>query len=544
MAFFSDPTHLYGLAAGALVLVGATVIRLSRNPLKDIRGPAPSSFWLGNQGDILYQNEVGDVDFEWLKEYGGIVKTYGPLGTTRLMVSDPKALQYILQTSGYRYPKRHDARAVLRMIVGHGIGGTNGEQHQRVRKIMSPAFSGPQLQSFLPLFLRYSEALVEKWNEEEITAETGPEPVINVHRWLSRATLDIIGDAGFGFKFDALNNNHNDLRAVYANLFVDSTLYPYPLDIIFRIFWKYIPMNALWYLRYLPRREYYRFRTYLDAIRGYVRSKLATQLDTKGAGKEDLLSALRRANEAEEARSKITDVELFDQVSNIMLAGHDTTASTLTFWLWELAQNPEWQKRVREEVRAVRRKIAARGDSQWSIADYEGLTIMRATLNEAMRLHPIVWILAREAGQDDVIPLATPITTKSGQKVSSVTVRKGQGVDVCIHTYNRNADVWGPDANEWNPDRFIKMDKDSAVPLGLHANLLNFSGGIRGCIGFRFAILEMQAIAATLVEKFEFALPPQVKENAVKRMPTLLMVPMAEGHPGIWMGLKVRVANT
>lgn len=157
---------------------------------------------------------------------------------------------------------------------------------------------------------------------------------------------------------------------------------------------------------------------------------------------------------------------------------------------------------MREEVRAVRRKIAARGDSQWSIADYEGLTIMRATLNEAMRLHPIVWILAREAGQDDVIPLATPITTKSGQKVSSVTVRKGQGVDVCIHTYNRyvtfqagygrthldasilsNTDVWGPDANEWNPDRFIKMDKDSAVPLGLHANLLNF------CMSSYFSIL-------------------------------------------------------
>lgn len=74
-------------------------------------------------------------------------------------------------------------------------------------------------------------------------------------------------------------------------------------------------MDALWYLRYIPRREYYRFRTYLDTIRTYVRAKLSTALDAKGAGKEDLLSALRRANEAEEMRSKITDIELFDQVS-------------------------------------------------------------------------------------------------------------------------------------------------------------------------------------------------------------------------------------
>ena len=56
-------------------------------------------------------------------------------------------------------------------------------------------------------------------------------------------------------------------------------------------------------------------------------------------------------------------------------------------------------------------------------------------------------------------------------------------------------------------------------------------------------LLEMQAIAATLIEKFEFALPPQKEENLIRRRPTLLMVPMAEGHPGIWMGLKVKIAE-
>ena len=125
--------------------------------------------------------------------------------------------------------------------------------------------------------------------------------------------------------------------------------------------------------------------------------------------------------------------------SNIILAGHDTTASSLTFWLWELSRHPEWQTRVRDEVRAVRRKLVDRGEAGFTLTDLEGMSVMHATLKEAMRLHPIVPALERKAAQDDVIPLGNPIITKSGQAISSIPIRKGQEVHINIASYNRYA---------------------------------------------------------------------------------------------------------
>ncbi|VDC07112.1 unnamed protein product [Peniophora sp. CBMAI 1063] len=537
---FPVVSQLYFLVGVTLSLALAAALRRSRRTLKTIRGPERSSFWLGNQGDIRYQEETGDVESPWLHEYGGAWKVHGPLGGEHLMLADPKALQYVLQTSGYRFPKREDARADIRMLFGEGIVWADGDQHQRQRKIMNPAFSVPQLKSFIPLFLRYANKVVQKWKDEEIASAPGGEAMFNVHKWLSRTTLDIIGDAGFGFEFGSLDGKSSELSSVYDNLFIDSTLYPHRWNIVFRSFWKYFPSDALWFLRYLPGREYRRFRHYLDFMRVYGRKMInQTQVDTKGAGK-DIMSVLLRANESEESRLKLSDSEVVDQISVLLLAGHDTTALSLTWWLWELSKHPEWQSRVREEVRAVRRNLTERGDGEFSIGDLEGMSVMHATLKEAVRLNPIVWGLVRVAGQDDVIPLLTPITTTSGQQISTIPIRKGQNIDISIAMYNRNPVVWGEDADIWNPERFMNINKASQTSVGVYANLLTFSAGVRSCIGWRFSVLEMQAIAATLIENFEFNLPPQTEDNLIRRRPSGLMAPMADGHPGIWMGLKVK----
>ncbi|VDC07323.1 unnamed protein product [Peniophora sp. CBMAI 1063] len=542
MALFNiNPYPLGCLAAGALFL-SIVVIRYLRGPsLKNIRGPPRTSFWLGNQADLKYQEEVGDVEFQWLREFGGAWKAHGGLGTDRLMLADAKGLQYVLQTSGYRYPKAAAARGELRAFLGDGIIWVEGEQHRRHRKIMNPAFSVPQLKSFVPLFLGYAEKLVRKWQEEEITPGIGAiEPVINVHSWLSRTTLDVIGDAGLGFQFGSLDNASSELSKAYEGLFIDGMLHPARWYLVFRTITKYIPPDVLWFMRYLPNREARRFRVYLDYIRRFGRTLIAqSQVDTEAAAK-DVMSVLLRANGAEDPKLKLSDLELVDQISDIIIAGHDTTSSSLTYWLWELARYPAWQTRVRDEIRAARRKLTDRGESGFSLADLEGMSVMQMTLKEALRLHPIVGMIEREAGQDDVIPLAHPIKSVSGELISSIPVQKGQLVDICIAAYQRNPEVWGPDANEWNPDRFTTLSKKDLTSVGLYANLLVFSAGVRACIGWRFAVLEMQAIAATLVENFEFALPPQTKENIIRRTPTPGMPPMADGHHGAWMGLKVK----
>ena len=105
-----------------------------------------------------------------------------------------------------------------------------------------------------------------------------------------------------------------------------------------------------------------------------------------------------------------------------------------------------------------------------------------------MRLHPIVWQLSRIAARDDIIPLAFPITTKSGKQISSIPVCKGTHVDMSLCSYSRLVghlcllvvsikwgirvpEVWGEDAGEWNPKRFLHIDKEKQISVGLYANL-------------------------------------------------------------------------
>ncbi|KAI0263455.1 cytochrome P450 [Gloeopeniophorella convolvens] len=519
-----------------LALCGAYIYTRHRNTfLKKLQGPE-SSFLLGNELDIRYQNEVGDVEFKWMQQFGSAWRRRGPLGRDHLMIADPKAAQYILHTSGYHFPKKADQQQNTKMILGEGlVWAPHGEIHQRQRKIMTPAFFAPQLRTFLPLFQDSASKLAQKWKDDVIALDQSGTPVVNVARWLSRVTLDVIGEAGFDYHFGSLDDAKPPLANYYDNLFIDSTLYPSKFDMVFRSLWRFVPAPVLHYVRYLPMREYRRFREYLDFVRVFARD-LIEKSSAKSGGK-DILSILLQANQSEDPKGRLSDQEAIDQISTLLLAGHDTTANSLTWFLWEIAKHPEDQTRVREEIAAVR---ARRNEEQFSAAGLDSMTFTQAALKESMRLHPIVWILPRQAGRDDVVPLAFPITLKSGEQVSSVPIKKGTPIDISIAAYNRNPEIWGPDAGEWNPDRFLNMDKAKQTSVGVFANLLNFSGGIRACIGWRFSVLEMQIIAATLLENFEFSLPPNSEKMRIYRKPTGIMVPMTDGERGAWMGLAIK----
>ncbi|KAI0263473.1 cytochrome P450 [Gloeopeniophorella convolvens] len=473
------------------------------------RRPDAPSFWLGNEAELRYQTEVGDCEFKWLRQYGTAWRRRGALGVDYLMLADPKALQYVLHTSGYQFPKRPDVVKITELLLGKGIVWAHGTTHQRQRKIMTPAFFAPQLRTFLSLFQNSASKLVQKWKDEVIAADPAGQPLVNVTRWLSRTTLDIIGEAGFDFQFGSLDDAKTPLAKQYENLFIDSSLYPARSDIVFKALWRYIPERILDF----------------SII--------------KGDGK-DIMSVLLRANASEDPRSRLTDNEVIDQISTLLLAGHDTTASSLTWYLWEVAKNPESQVRVREEIIAARGR---NGGAEFSAADLDSMTYTQATLKESMRLHPIVYQLAREAGRDDVIPLAFPITTKTGEQISSIPVKKGTPVDISIAAYNRLPEVWGPDVDEWNPERFFTLEKGKQTSVGVFANLLNFSGGLRSCIGWRFSVLEMQLIAVMLLEHFEFSIPPPSEKTRIYRKPSGLMMPMVEGEAGVWMGLIIKALN-
>jgi hypothetical protein len=141
--------------------------------------------------------------------------------------------------------------------------------------------------------------------------------------------------------------------------------------------------------------------------------------------------------------------------STVLVAGHDTTASALTWLLYELSKHPGDQQRIRDEIKTARANAEARGDEDLLTSDFNNMNFTNAVIKvcpplvldiffsssfvsqEGLRLHPIVPLLVREADSDDVIPLSHPIETRSGKIINEIPISKGQGITASICAYNR-----------------------------------------------------------------------------------------------------------
>ncbi|KAG2157942.1 cytochrome P450 [Suillus bovinus] len=516
-----------------------------RYTLKDIQGPPSHSFWLGSEKVHRHAKQVGELEFQWAREYGLTWMVKGCLGEEVLWTADPRALQYVFHTSGYRFSKRTVATETTRLFTGESILTAEAVDHQRHRKIMNPAFGAAQLRTFLPVFRRSAARLSQKWKDMIQLGENSDGCTMNVSETLSRMTLDVIGEVAFDHRFGVLNDNgvDNELVQAFNNLFIDTLLNPSSWDLIFKSTWRFFPGPVLRCLKYLPYKEYRRFSTYLQTAIQTGNTIINEKAASTEKGSKDIISILVQSNHMEDARAQLSEREILSQIATLLVAGHDTTASSLTWLLYELSKHPEDQRRIRDEIKTARLNVEARGDDDLLPSDFNNMDFTNAVIKEGLRLHPIVPTLVREADSDDVIPLSQPIKTRSGKIINEIAISKGQGITASICTYNRLQSIWGEDADEWNPNRFLDNGREKSS-LGVFANLpalrMTFSAGLRACIGWRFAVLEMQAVLVELVENFEYRFPEGVE---IIRLNAGLMAPMVEGkmHEGVQMPLEVSI---
>ncbi|EGN99139.1 hypothetical protein SERLA73DRAFT_181957 [Serpula lacrymans var. lacrymans S7.3] len=371
-----------------------------------------------------------------------------------------------------------------------------GDVHQRQRKILSPAFSAGQLRTFLPIFRHLASRLSQKWKDELEASVSHESAIINIPQMLARMTLDVIGETAFDYQFGALDDQKNELARVFRNLFVDSMLRPPAWDLLFKATWRYIPDPILHYVRHLPTREYSRFKQFLETAFRVGQDLVDQKASSTEKGGKDIMSILVQSSITDDAKKRLNNDEMLSQIATFLLAGHDTTANTLTWTLYELSKRPEDQKKIRDEIVAARKEMEARGDEDFVPSDFDSMLFMNAVIKETLRLHPIVPMLFREAASEDVIPLSQPIETVSGKIINQVPVSKGQVINISICTYNRLQSVWGEDADSWNPNRFLDDNKERQASVGVFANLMTFSAGIRACIGWRFAYVPSLTMAS------------------------------------------------
>ncbi|KAJ6500711.1 cytochrome P450 [Mycena sanguinolenta] len=481
------------LGAYTLYQIFKLVYREFNSPLKYLPGPKSTHLFYGNLRDISNaENSV--LHEQWVREYGSTLKYKGFFGLTRLYTTDHKALNHFL-TNSYIYQKPAPARYNLSRIVGPGILVAEGDVHRQQRKIMNPAFGAPQVRELTGIFIQKSIELRDIWAAQ--TANSGGSSPVDALSWLSKATLDIIGLAGFNYNFNSLaSEEQTELGAAFATTFqagqTINTL---------RVLQTWFP--SLRFLRTNVDRVMENSQAVMRRIGLQLLQESKNEMAESGTFEKgrarDLLSLLVRANTSKDlpASQQLSDEDVLAQVPTFLVAGHETTSTATTWALFALTQNLAAQTRLRNELLAVETE-------EPTMDQLNALPYLDCVVRETLRIHSPVPASMRVATQDDIVPLAQPITDIHGNVHETLKVTKGQTIMIPILALNRDPAIWGPDSMEFVPERW-ESEIFNSIP-GVWGHMLSFLGGPRGCIGYRFSLVEMKALLFTLVRAFEFEL--------------------------------------
>jgi len=284
-----------------------------------------------------------------------------------------------------------------------------------------------------------------------------------------------------------------------------------------------------------------RLRLNKDKVRSVARKLLDSkrqELEDGGPG-GGVMGLLIKASDSQPQGWRLTDEEIVSQFQAIMLAGHENAAKTLTFGLWELAKHRDAQEKLRAEINETLAKVKARGDVDFMPKDFENMPYLVAITKECLRIHPVVVEVVRAPTQDDILPLTKPIVGTSGRVYTELPIPKGTPVTISTAGYNLNQGLWGLDAYEFRPERWFEMNEQAESPVGVYGNLSTFSGGVRGCLGWGLAVIEIQAFLVTLVRRFDISHAdhhPQIRRTRIGVMAPLVL---GEEYKGPQLPLKI-----
>ncbi|KAJ7192531.1 cytochrome P450 [Mycena pura] len=479
--------------AGAYVLYHAVkmVYRELTTPLGALPGPKSTHWFFGNAKELM-DDSLGAQE-RWIKEFGRTMRLRRFLNQSQLYTIDTKAIHHVLLNT-HIFQKSEGQRYGLGRIVGPGILVVEDDEHKQQRKIMNPAFGVPHIRELTSIFLR------DIWATQ--ATQSGGVARIEVLSWLSKATLDVIGLAGFNYDINALGATEgtapDELAAAFEAGFAAETSFS-----LIRFLQMRVPL-----LRRFPSRQDREVAVAQAAMRRIGRRLLAEskrdirENGTFEAGRgRDLLTLLVRANTAKDipTHQQLSDEDVIAQVPTFLVAGHETTSTGVTWALFGLTQNTAAQTRLRQELLGVSTDTP-------TMDELNALPYLDCVVRETMRLYAPVAGTARMAMRDDIVPLSEPFTDANGVAHESVRIPKGQFVMIPILALNRDVAVWGPDAREFVPERWERDPPISNAIPGVWGHMLTFLGGPRSCIGFRFSLVETKALLFTLLRAFEFEL--------------------------------------
>ncbi|KAF8844406.1 cytochrome P450 [Paxillus ammoniavirescens] len=486
------------------------------NPLRKLAGPPVRTLFGNHMSSVLDPFRSPKTHALYVDKYGRNVRIRG-LGPwdDRLLPLDPVSVSYVLKNST-TYEKPWQSRRLITSLIGCGMLAAEGYIHKRQRRVATPAFSIQNLRALVPLVFRKGNELQEKWREL-LDAMSHPEDKgveIDICHWISRATFDVIGLAGFDYHFNAIQNESDELFAAYKEMFEIAVSQGDGLRTVLGIYFPFL--NVL-----LPDQRVKTVKRCQAVIRRVagklVQSKKARIIEGEKSGsgyaEKDLLTLLLKSNVATDLPpdQRISDEDILHNINTFMFAGSDTTSLALTWTLLLLARHPDMQTRLRAELLSIAPPTPISRlttDEIGSLhAALSNLPYLNNVTRESLRLVPPVHSSLRVATQDDEIPTSYPVHLSDGSVSDqrSIRIPKGSFVHVPVEALNLDKGIWGEDAWEFDPDRWDNLPEAVEAVPGIYSNLLTFSAGPRSCIGMRFSMIEMKTFLYILLTNFVFA---------------------------------------
>ncbi|NIJ54347.1 cytochrome P450 [Dyadobacter arcticus] len=363
---------------------------------------------------------------------------------------DPAFFRHILQQNNKNFKKGSSSK-MLRPVLGNGLVTSDGDFWLRQRRLVQPAFHRERLQE---LFLAMGQLTADFLLEME--AFRGKE-AIDIDAKMMGITSDIALKTLFG------NMTTEDKAQIYHQV---SRTQRY---LVTRVRRPYrVPWMAL-------NGEDRRFRKDLEYFNRLV-FEFIKQRRISGETPNDLLQLLLDSTD-EDTGEQMNDQQIRDEAITMFAAGHETSATGLSWLLWELAKQPEIVRKIRKES-----ELFDDVPSFWQLMQ---MPYTRQVVEEGLRLYPPAWTMTREATADS--------------DIEGYQLTKGTSVFLSVFELHRNPNLWdNPQA--FNPDNF----SPEAVKNRAKFNYLPFGAGPRICIGQQFAMMEMQLILASLIKRFTF----------------------------------------